>query len=252
MKFSLNQAYTNQKEDIFSLVTNFDALDDPNAFGSRNKIKAINLNDKPLCIKSFKRPNVINRIAYTFFRKSKAERSYTFAHRLLSLGIGTPEPIAFFEFKKYGLINKSFYISEQLDSDLTYRDLTKNFDYPDYENILRAFTRFTNELHNKGVLFLDHSPGNTLIKKVGNQYHFFLVDLNRMRFKQLSFEERINNYRKLTIHSSMVEIMSDELSKITNYDFDKINALMWASTEQFQKSYHRRRKLKKQLKFWRK
>jgi hypothetical protein len=252
MKFSLNQAYTNQKEDIFSLVTNFDALDDPNAFGSRNKIKAINLNDKPLCIKSFKRPNVINRIAYTFFRKSKAERSYNFAHRLLSLGIGTPEPIAFFEFKKYGLINKSFYISEQLDSDLTYRDLTKNFDYPDYENILRAFTRFTNELHNKGVLFLDHSPGNTLIKKVGNQYHFFLVDLNRMRFKQLSFEERINNYRKLTIHSSMVEIMSDELSKITNYDFDKINALMWASTEQFQKSYHRRRKLKKQLKFWRK
>jgi hypothetical protein len=252
MKFSLNQAYTNQKEDIFSLVTNFDALDDPNAFGSRNKIKAINLNDKPLCIKSFKRPNVINRIAYTFFRKSKAERSYTFAHRLLSLGIGTPEPIAFFEFKKYGLINKSFYISEQLDSDLTYRDLTKNFDYPDYENILRAFTRFTNELHNKGVLFLDHSPGNTLIKKVGNQYHFFLVDLNRMRFKQLSFEERINNYRKLTVHSSMVEIMSDELSKITNYDFDKINALMWASTEQFQKSYHRRRKLKKQLKFWRK
>ena len=252
MKFSLNQAYTNQKEDIFSLVTNFDALDDPNAFGSRNKIKAINLNDKPLCIKSFKRPNVINRIAYTFFRKSKSERSYTFAHRLLSLGIGTPEPIAFFEFKKYGLINKSFYISEQLDSDLTYRDLTKNFDYPDYENILRAFTRFTNELHNKGVLFLDHSPGNTLIKKVGNQYHFFLVDLNRMRFKQLSFEERINNYRKLTIHSSMVEIMSDELSKITNYDFDKINALMWASTEQFQKSYHRRRKLKKQLKFWRK
>ena len=252
MKFSLNQAYTNQKEDIFSLVTNFDALDDPNAFGSRNKIKAINLNDKPLCIKSFKRPNVINRIAYTFFRKSKAERSYNFAHRLLSLGIGTPEPIAFFEFKKYGLINKSFYISEQLDSDLTYRDLTKNFDYPDYENILRAFTRFTNELHNKGVLFLDHSPGNTLIKKVGNQYHFFLVDLNRMRFKQLSFEERINNYRKLTIHSSMVEIMSDELSKITNYDFDKINALMLASTEQFQKSYHRRRKLKKQLKFWRK
>ncbi|MDG1778586.1 MAG: Kdo domain containing protein [Flavobacteriaceae bacterium] len=252
MKFSLNQAYTNQKEDIFSLVTNFDSLDDPNAFGSRNKIKAINLNDKPLCIKSFKRPNVINRIAYTFFRKSKAERSYTFAHRLLSLGIGTPEPIAFFEFKKYGLINKSFYISEQLDSDLTYRDLTKNFDYPDYENILRAFTRFTNELHNKGVLFLDHSPGNTLIKKVGNQYHFFLVDLNRMRFKQLSFEECINNYRKLTIHSSMVEIMSDELSKITNYDFDKINALMWASTEQFQKSYHRRRKLKKQLKFWRK
>ena len=43
MKFSINQVYTNQKEDIFSLVTNFDALDDPNAFGARNKIKNIAL-----------------------------------------------------------------------------------------------------------------------------------------------------------------------------------------------------------------
>ena len=250
MKFSINQAYASQKEDIFSLVTNFDALDDPNAFGARNKIKNIVVNGKSLCIKAFKTPNLVNRIAYTFFRKSKAERSYTFAQRLLSRGIGTPEPVAFFEFKKNGLINKSFYISEQLDNDLTYRDLTKNFDYPDYENLLRAFTRFTNQLHEKGVLFLDHSPGNTLIKKVGNQYHFFLVDLNRMIFKEPSFEERIKNYRKLTIHPSMVKIMSDELSKISDYDFDEINTLMWAATEKFQKYYHKRRKLKKRLKFW--
>jgi len=250
MKFSINQAYANQKEDIFSLVTNFDALDDPNAFGTRNKIKNIVVNGKSLCIKAFKTPNLINRIAYTFFRKSKAERSYTFAHRLLSLGIGTPEPIAFFEFKKNGLINKSFYISEQLDNDLTYRDLTKNFDYPNHENILRAFTRFTNQLHENGVLFLDHSPGNTLIKKIGNQYHFFLVDLNRMLFKQLPFVERIKNYRKLTIHPKMIKIMSDELSKITDYGFDEINTLMWAATEKFQKSYHRRRKIKAIFKFW--
>ena len=44
--------------------------------------------------------------------------------------------------------------------------------------------------------------------------------------------------------------MSDELSKITDYGFDEINTLMWAATEKFQKSYHRRRNLKKRLKFW--
>ena len=113
-----------------------------------------------------------------------------------------------FEFKKKGLIDKSFYISEQLDSDLTFRDLTQNVDYPDHENILRAFTRFTNKLHNKGVLFLDHSPGNTLIKKKMDSYDFYLVDLNRMKFGNLSFDARISNFKRLTIHASMIETMS--------------------------------------------
>lgn len=250
MKFSLNPAFIDQKEELCALVSNFDALDDPNAIGSRNTIKNVVFKGKTLCIKAFKKPNFINRIAYTFFRKSKAERSFTYANRLLDLGIGTPKPIAFFEFNTNGLLDRSFYISEQLDSDWTYRDLTTNFDVPDHELILRAFTRFTYDFHEKGVLFLDHSPGNTLIKKVGNNYNFFLVDLNRMKFKNLTFEERIKNFRKLTIHSSMIKIMSDELSLITNYNFDKIYSLMWQATETFQKSYHRRRILKKKLKFW--
>ena len=250
MKFSLNPAFIDQKEELCALVSNFDALDDPNAIGSRNTIKNVVFKGKTLCIKAFKKPNFINRIAYTFFRKSKAERSFTYANRLLDLGIGTPKPIAFFEFNSNGLLDRSFYISEQLDCDWTYRDLTTNFDVPDHELILRAFTRFTYDFHEKGVLFLDHSPGNTLIKKVGNNYNFFLVDLNRMKFKNLIFEERIKNFRKLTVHSSIIKIMSDELSKITHHRFEAIYNLMWNATENFQKSYHRRRILKKKLKFW--
>lgn len=155
----------------------------------------------------------------------------------------------FLNLKKKGLIDKTFYISEQLDSDLTFRDLTQNLDYPDHENILRAFTRFTNKLHNKGVLFLDHSPGNTLIKKKMDSYDFYLVDLNRMKFGNLSFDARISNFKRLTIHASMIATMSDEMAKITTLSYKEIHTKMWAETQKFQKAYHKRRALKKKFKF---
>ena len=115
---------------------------------------------------------------------------------------------------------------------------------------MRAFTRFTYKLHKNNILFLDHSPGNTLITKPGKDYTFSLVDLNRMVFKPLSFEERIKNFQRLTIHESMVKIMSDEYAKSSGEPFDTIFPIMWRSTQQFQEKFHRKKRLKKKLKFW--
>ena len=148
------------------------------------------------------------------------------------------------------MFKKSFYVSEHLECDLTYRELTTNFNYPDYETILRNFTRFTFKLHEENILFLDHSPGNTLIKKVDDNYEFYLVDLNRMQFKPINFQTRIKNFSRLTIHKSMVEIMSDEYAKISNKDYNKVFDLMWSYTESFQKKFHRKKDLKNKLKFW--
>ena len=75
-----------------------------------------------------------------------------------------------------------------MNCDLTFRELTKDLNYPDHEIILRAFTRFTFQLHENGINFLDHSPGNTLVKKVGKEYEFYLVDLNRMNFGFMDFD----------------------------------------------------------------
>ena len=45
------------------------------------------------------------------------------------------------------------------------KELVEIPDFPDHDTILRQFTRFSFNLHEKGIEFLDHSPGNTLIKK---------------------------------------------------------------------------------------
>jgi hypothetical protein len=230
-----------QKE-VDEIILNFQLKGDIFGDGDRNTIKLFKLGDLIINVKSFKVPNVINQIAYRFFRKSKAQRSFEYANKLIELHIGTPQPIAYYEFKTPFLFKKSYYVSEHLDYDLTYRELTNDFN----------ITRFTFQLHEKGIHFLDHSPGNTLIQLNNGDYKFYLVDLNRMNFGKLDFETRIKNFSKLTIHKSMVEVMSDEYAKCSGYDYDKIFNVMWQETEAFQERFYRKKRLKKKLKFWKK
>ena len=245
MNFEINLDYLASKDYLEDCIINFDSKGE--AFGNqkRNSLKLFNLDDFTVNVKSFKIPNLINQIAYNFFRKSKAQRSYEYALKLKNLGIGTPEPVAYYEFKTPFLFKKSYYISKQLDCDLTYRELINDFNYPDYDNILRAFTRFTFTLHENGIEFLDHSPGNTLIKKVGEEYQFYLVDLNRMKFGTLDFNTRMKNFARLSKHKHMVEIMSDEYAKCYNRSYDEIFNLMWKSVKSFRATVDRKKRLKK-------
>lgn len=252
MKGKIAKAYQQHKGSLDYFISNFETEGTPFGNQDRNALKLFQLNDTTLNVKSFKIPNLINQIAYKFFRKSKAQRSFEYACRLQSLGIGTPQPVAYYEYKTPLLFKKSYYISEQIDCDLTYRELTTDLNYPEHETILRAFTRFTFSLHEKQVKFLDHSPGNTLIQKVGDDYKFYLVDLNRMEFKSMDLNERIKNFAKLTIHKSMIEVMSDEYAKCIKEPYENVFQLMWHYTQEFQNKYKRKRQLKKKLKFWKK
>ena len=253
MKYNFNFSFEFAEKQILLYITNFNSKGILFGNGQRNKIKLFELDSKTINIKSFKIPHFINKIVYKYFRKSKARRSFEYATTLLKKGIGTPQPIAFLEnFDAVGLTD-SYYVSEHLQCDLTFRELVEIPDFPDYDNILRQFTRFSFDLHEKGIEFLDHSPGNTLIKKVSeNQYDFFLVDLNRMNFHdEISFEMRMKNLSHLTPKKEMIAVMSNEYSKlyITKTEVE-IFEKMWFYTNEFQIKFHKKQKLKKQLKFW--
>jgi len=249
VKIIISKNYEAKRQEISHLIENFNAEGEV-LFKSRNQIKLFKLDGETINIKSFKVPNAVNKITYRFFRKSKAERSFKYAQVLESKGIGTPIPIGYAEENKTFAFAESFYVSKQIDADLTYRELVTEPHYPDHENILRAFTRFTFELHEKEIQFLDHSPGNTLIKKIEEGYNFYLVDLNRMVFKKLTFEERMLNFSRLTPKKEMVEVMADEYSKLIGEPKQEVFEKMWVYTSQFQKKFHRKKRLKKKLKFW--
>lgn len=254
MNFKVNQIFTNEAESILHIIKNFNNSGILFGNGQRNIIKLFDLSDKTINIKSFKIPNLINKVAYKYFRKSKAKRSFEYATILLERGIGTPQPIAFLENFNWLGLRDSYYVSEHLVTELTYRELVEIPDYPDGENILRQFTRFSFELHEKGIEFLDHSPGNTLIKKKedGN-YEFFLVDLNRMEFHEsMTFEMRMKNLCRLTPLKEMVAVMSNEYAKLYIESEQKTFDTLWKYTADFQEQFYRKKRLKKKLKFWKK
>jgi len=253
MQLNVHSHFQNHRKNLSECIANFDIMGILFGDGKRNKIKLFELDGQTINIKSFKVPNVINQVAYKFFRKSKARRSYEFANTLLEYGIGTPQPIAYAEdFSFYGL-GKSYYISDHLQAELTFRELVEIPHYADHDNILRQFVRFSFYLHEKGVEFLDHSPGNTLIKKgVDANYEFFLVDLNRMNFHlQMDFDMRMKNLSRLTPKKDMVAIMSNEYAKLyPKQSEDAIFEKMWHYTNDFQIRFHKKIKMKKLLKFW--
>jgi len=105
-------------------------------------------------------------------------------------------------------------------------------------------------LHEAGIEFLDHSPGNTLIKEVGeNKYEFYLVDLNRMNFHDLmSFDQRMKNFSRLTPQKEMVEIMAKEYAKLYHSQEQETIDKMWGFTKKFQQKFHLKQARKKKLK----
>jgi hypothetical protein len=252
-KIELSDFFSNIKEcDIDTILAAFNESNDYMGNPNRNLIKKVNYKTMNLNVKAFKLPHFLNQFIYGYIRKSKASRSFEYANRLLNYNIGTPKPLAYVEYNNLFGLRKSFYISENIDYDLTYRELVSEPKTPNHDLILRAFTQFTFNLHEKGVNFLDHSPGNTLIVTKAETYDFYLVDLNRMKFQNMSFHDRMQNFSRLSPKKEMVEMMSDEYAKISGLDFEIVFAKMWQLTEEFQEKFHKKQRLKKQLKFWRK
>ncbi|KJD34940.1 Kdo domain containing protein [Tamlana sedimentorum] len=245
--YKINEAALNE------FVEKFDARGEKFTNQNRNKLKIFDLNDFKVVIKSFKIPNLVNQLAYSFFRKSKARRSFEYAKKLLALGIKTPEPIGYFEYKQFGLFKKSYYLSKHFNYDFTIRALVDDDNYPNYDQILRAFTRFTFKLHENKINFLDHSPGNTLIKKTETGYEFYLVDLNRMNFEEMDFDARMNNFARLSPRGKMLSVMSSEYATLLDDKTEaQVKERMLYFSKQFSHKFKARERFKKKYFFWRK
>lgn len=244
LKKRINKKSELVDKDFLQIINSFKSKGTVIDDRGRNLIKTFSIDEKIINVKSFKIPIAINQFIYKYIRNSKAKRSFEYGLKLISKNILTPKPLAYYEYFSPLGLQQSYYFSEHLKYDLTYRELVKNPNYPDHENILRQFTRFTWRLHEKGIYFKDHTPGNTLIVKKGDNYNFYLVDLNRMDFFKLDFDARIKNFSRLTPKKEMVKVMSNEYAKLVGESFEEIYEKMWFETDKFQKKFFRKVHLK--------
>jgi len=208
---------------------------------ARNEIKIITYNGKKQTIKSFKIPHIINKIAYTFFRPSKAKKSFQNALKILDF---TPQPIGYIEFFKFGLLSKSYFVSEYFDYDFTIREPLLDKKYPNRVKIFQEFTKFTFLLHQSRIFHKDYSPGNILVKEENGTYIFKIVDINRMYFTDFTTKERLENFAKLGASDEDLKIMIQEYAMLLGVDLSHI----YQEATKYSKLHQDRIRMKQKIK----
>jgi len=203
-KYKLNIGY--EKFDILDIENNF-KKSDSFLHNERNKIKKID----NFVVKSFKIPNIFNKIIYTFFKDSKAQKSY---QNSLKCGIYAPKPVGFIEYNKLNLLTKSFYVSENFNFDWTIREFLLNNRNSKRKTVFKEFAKFCYKLHQKNIFHLDFSPGNILIKQIGKKFEFKIVDVNRMKFEKMDKKKRALSFAKLWAENEDLEIIIKEYQKL--------------------------------------
>ncbi len=240
---SINDKYFSFQEKINLCIKNFDR-EGKLIKDSRNTVKVFRIDDLYINIKRFKRPNFINRLVYSFFRSTKACRSFLYANKLLDYNILTPDPIAYIENSKYNLLDDSFYVCKNIDYDFDMKHVFENKELEQRDKLIKKFVLFTHKLHENGIMFLDHSTSNTIIKKIEGDYKLFLIDLNRMNFKKMNFEDRLINFRRLNLSDDSIKKVSHFYSEIVHVNKDLIFEKIKTYSQNFQINRRKRKKIK--------
>lgn len=209
----------------------------------RNTVKRFPRPDANWVVKHYKRPNPIQRIAYTFFKPSKAERAYRYAQILQEKGIDTPDGIAYIELKHHGLLSDSYFVSTECTDRPIFPELVET---PDYDHALAdELAAFFVEMHRKGVLHGDLNLNNILYRKeAGGKLHFTVIDTNRSRFKDMpSRRECLCNLKRVTHRRDLLDYIVGRYAALRGWNPENCTTFVQEALQRFEK----RRQLKRRL-----
>lgn len=171
-------------------------------YRARNVIYSLGTIDGiSLSIKAFHAPSLINSLVYTHLRRSKAQRSYENARRLISMGFDTPDPVAYIEIHCGVRLTRSYYICRQIDGAEDLR-LWHLRNAATMTPVLDGLAQYMVRLHRAGVYHKDFSPGNILYRNENGAYRFYLIDINRMSFGVHSHKRLMDNFSRIDIESA--------------------------------------------------
>lgn len=193
----------------------------------RNELRRMEFKGRQFVVKSFHRPNFINRFVYGVFRPSKAKRSYDHAEMYLRIGVGTPQPVGYLNVRSGLLFDRSYYVSCLSACPYVYNDLfTQKFEYE--EEVLRAIGRTTAILHEHGYAHKDYGRENILFRKTSGGIELEIVDLNRMYVGPIDLKMGCKNFERLPATPQMHRWMAEEYAKARGFDAEKCFELMAA------------------------
>lgn len=185
-------------------------------YNGRNTVKSFSISGRTLVVKRYKRPNIVQRIAYSFFKKSKAERAYLYARMMRERGINTPHEIAYIEMYEGLLLSDSFFVSEVC----TLPSLNKllgngNFDSDAADSLARQLA----VMHEKGVMHGDLNLTNILYEKDRDgRFTFWFIDTNRSSFIHPDKDDCLDNLKRLTHDRELMQYVVSRYAEVRGWD----------------------------------
>lgn len=232
MKIEINNKYNNYKDFIENIPSAFKTSGNI-IYEGRNSVKEFKIHDSDLIVKKYKTPNLVQRIVYTFFKKSKAERAFLYASIFNDKGIASPEAVAFIEIKKTFLVNDTFFLS--IKSSLP--SLMELYESESFnEEVIHSLAQFIAKLHKCGILHGDLNFTNILYEKdEKNNYIFTLIDTNRSKIREhVTTNEAIANLVRLTHNKNLLEKIIREYSKIAQLEENESVSLVMKKLKRFE------------------
>ena len=191
----------------------------------RNKLRLLTYQSTNYVVKQFRQPNFINQWVYGTFRKPKSQRAFENAIRLIQIGVGTPQPVGYINYRRGPLFADSYLVT--LKSECPWRyDMLFHRHFDCQEKVLRAVGRLTACLHEHGIAHLDYGRGNILFAQRAGDIHLELVDLNRMHFGPVGMIDGCKNLRRLPATPQMHRWIAEEYARVRGFDAGECYELM--------------------------
>lgn len=186
----------------------------------RNEVRKIEIEGVTVVVKKFKVPHFINRIAYTYFRKSKARRSYEYSETLLNNGFGAAQPIAYTEYFRNGLLTDSYYVSLFCDYGRDFNEFRWS-ETDGREAVLRSFAQFTARMHDAGIRHLDYGGGNILFRETAIGAEFCLIDVNRLEKGKVDIRKGCENFKLLYMKEGAFRFLMSEYALARGFETEQ-------------------------------
>lgn len=225
MKIILNPKYEFLRDYLMNLETHFENEGEEIHRG-RNVIKKLSVGDLRLCVKKFAPPATTRRLKEMFYKSSKGKQAYLRPMLLRERGFESPENVAFVSYRK-GLFRTIGYFVCLLSN---YRYTMAEIDQctpEEKKNVVEAFARFAAYLHEDGFLHRDFSSSNVLYDKVGDRYHFSLIDTNSMKCgRAVSLESGCRNLAQLSGDEDFFHLLAQTYASLRHAEPERCERLI--------------------------
>lgn len=255
MKINPHYKHSQKLRDFIKRLPEFFGNEGETLYDERNIIKSFNVcidgnNEEKIVVKRYKCPNIIQQIIYSFFRKSKAERAFSYGMQLEEAQISTPLPIAYFEEWKGGLFKYGYYLSGYDNAPAIREELIEKEDFN--KTMAEDFAVFSATLHNKGILHHDLNSTNVLYHRsdCNEHYTFSVIDINRMTFKKgkLTLSECLDNLTRFTGRMDLFEYVLQKYITFRELPMEETLQKGIAIKIKHDKDWYRRKRFLKKIK----